>query len=139
MTEPEKTTTRPDTTGDVGTPFPADADVAGNGGDLDRYLREAADDVSEDDETEALDVEDEMPATLTRRQRADVVTARQTIHRAVAGHDDVDLPRAAALLDRVLRDGCPHDPAGWVMDRDEGDWPITMCWECHVGWYAGPD
>jgi len=139
MTEPEKNTVRPDTTGDVGTLFPADSDVA-DGGDLESYLREEGDDVSEDDETEALDVEDEMPATLTRRQQVDIVTARQMIFRVAAGVGDVDvdLPRVAAMLDRVLRDGCSHDPAGWVMDRDEDDRPITMCWECHVGWYAAP-
>jgi len=40
----------------------------------------------------------------------DVMTAREMIHRAATGSDDVDLPTAAAMLDRVLRDGCPPGP-----------------------------
>ena len=87
---------------------------------------------------EALDVGDEMGATLTRRQRADIVIVRQTILRAAAGYADVDVTTAAVMLDRLLRESCPHDPAGWAMDRDEDDRPITMCWACQVGWYAVP-
>ena len=136
MTEAEKTTTPPDAMGDVGAPFPADADVA-DGGDLESYLREAGDDVSEDDETEALDVEDEMPATLTQRQRDDIVTAREMIHRAAAGFGDVDLPGAAAMLDRVLREGCPHDPAGWVTVG--AGRPQITCPACDVSWHANLD
>ena len=137
MTEPEKTTTHPDTAGDVGAPFPADSDVA-DGGDLESYLREEGDDVWEDDETEALDVDDELPATLTRAQRADVVTARQTILRAASGHDDADLPAAAAMLDRVLEAGCPHDPAGHHTAPDTDGRPLTTCPACGVSWYAVP-
>ena len=86
----------------------------------------------------ALDVGDEMVATLTRRQRADLVIVRQTILRVAAGHDDVDVTTAAVMLDQLLRESCPHDPAGWAVDRDEDDRPITMCWACQVGWYAVP-
>ncbi len=136
MTEPEKTTTHPDTAGDVGAPFPADSDVA-DGADMESYLREEGDDVSEDDETEVLDVDDEMPATLTRRQQVDIVTAREMIFRAAAGYDDADLPGAAALLDRVLREDCPHDPTGWVTVG--AGRPQTTCSACDVSWHAGPD
>jgi hypothetical protein len=136
MTEPEKTTTHPDTAGDVGAPFPADSDVA-DGADMESYLREEGDVVSEDDETEAMDVDDVMPATLTRRQQVDIVTARQMIFRAAAGYDDADLPGAAALLDRVLRDGCPHDPAGWVTVG--AGRPQITCPACGVSWHAGQD
>ena len=60
----------------------------------------------------ALDVGDEMAVTLTRRQRADIVIVRQTILRAAASHHDVDVTTAAVMLDRLLRESCPHDPAG---------------------------
>jgi hypothetical protein len=40
------------------------------------------------------------------------VTARNAIRRAVAG-DDGSLADASAMLDRVLKSSCPHDPATW--------------------------
>ena len=76
--------------------------------------------------------------TLTRAQLADVVTARQTILRAASGHDDVDLPAAAAMLDRVLEAGCPHDPAGHYTAPDTDGRPLTTCHACGVSWYAAP-
>ena len=76
--------------------------------------------------------------TLTRAQRADVVTARQTILRAVSGHEDVDLPAAAAMLDRVLDAGCPHDPASRVTAPDTDGRSLTTCHACGVSWFAAP-
>jgi hypothetical protein len=55
---------------------------------------------------------------LDTRKRAEiqdlllVVTARNTIRRAVA-RDDASLADASAMLDRVLKSSCPHNPATW--------------------------
>lgn len=47
-------------------------------------------------------------APLTRADVADIQTARLTIERHLNGHDDADLPRAAAMLRAVLeRHGHP--------------------------------
>jgi len=78
------------------------------------------------------------PGTLTRAQRADLVTARQPFARILAGMDDADVPAAAAMLDRVLRDGCHHDPEGWYMAPDTAGRPLTTCYACGVSWYAAP-
>lgn len=73
---------------------------------------------------------------LSERQRADIGTARQTILRAASGHDDADLPTAAAMLDRVLRETCPHDPASWYTAPDTDGRELTTCYACGVSWYA---
>ena len=126
-------------------PFPADPGVADEA-DVERYLRQdRVHDDWDDAETEAmlddvateamLDIA-EMPGILASRQRADVVRTRQALFRVAAGYDDVNLPGAAALLDRVLREGCPHDPAGWVTAGASR--PLTTCPACNVSWHADP-
>lgn len=68
--------------------------------------------------------------------RSDVVTARQTIRRAIAG-DDADLETAAGLLDQVLEGLCPHDPASrFESYADTGELLVT-CTACGVSWYTG--
>lgn len=72
---------------------------------------------------------------LTESQRADVVTARQTILRAARG-EDADLAAAASMLDRLLQESCPHDPAGWHTTPDDDGRRLTTCYACGVSWYA---
>lgn len=66
--------------------------------------------------------------------RADLVTARETINRVVAGHD-ADLPTAAARLDNALRSLCSHDPATWYTAPDASGRMLTTCHACNVSWY----
>ena len=67
--------------------------------------------------------------------RADLVSARLTIQRAVDGHDDADLPDAAAMLDNVLRAMCPHDPNEWHTAPDTTGRMLTTCSACNASWY----
>lgn len=67
--------------------------------------------------------------------RADLVTARETVRRAAGGHDDADLPAAAARLDHALRALCPHDPQGWYTAPDRDGHMLTTCNTCGVSWY----
>lgn len=67
--------------------------------------------------------------------RADLVTARQWILRAVEGRDDADLPAAAAMLDHALQALCPHGAGSWYT-ADSGGRSLTTCNECGVSWYA---
>ncbi|MGB3328471.1 MAG: hypothetical protein WBA46_05910 [Thermomicrobiales bacterium] len=71
---------------------------------------------------------------LTTDQRAALVTARETIRRAARG-EDADLPRAAAYLDMVLRETCPHDPATWSVTEQDGE-TLTTCPLCGVSWFG---
>ena len=75
-----------------------------------------------------------MPVGRVTDARADLITARQTILRAVEGHDDADLPAAAAMLDHALRALCPHDPGSWYTADHRGR-SLTTCNECGVSWY----
>jgi len=75
---------------------------------------------------------------LTTAQRADLVTARETITRAVAGQD-VDLEVAAAILDRLLAETCPHDPATWHTAPDAEGRALTTCGAREVSWFAHAD
>lgn len=97
--------------------------------------------------TDAMEFDDEMIQALidagraemvtvggVHDARADLVTARQTILRAVEGHDDADLPAAAAMLDHALRALCPHDPGSWYTADHRGR-SLTTCNECGVSWY----
>lgn len=70
-----------------------------------------------------------------RDARADVVTARETVRRVLAG-DDADLEAAAAMLDRALKAMCPHGPRAWVTVAPP---PVpgetwVMCSRCSVAW-----
>lgn len=71
---------------------------------------------------------------LTAEQRADVVTARETILRAADGHE-ADLAAAAARLDALLKATCSHDPAGWRTAPDPRGRRLTTCLACGVSWY----
>jgi hypothetical protein len=66
--------------------------------------------------------------------RADIVTERETINWALAG-DDVDLPAAAAMLDRALQGLCPHDPRERYTAPDSADRMLTTCPACGVSWF----
>jgi len=48
----------------------------------------------------------------------------------------VDLPAAAAYLDRVLEGTCPHDPATWHRAPDAAGRDLVTCHACGVSWYA---
>ena len=73
---------------------------------------------------------------LTREQRADIVTARETIRQALAGDTDVDLAAAATMLDHVLQTACPHDPESRMRSRDSEGRDLVTCWACGVSWYS---
>ena len=73
---------------------------------------------------------------LSTEHRAHLATARATILRAIDGHGDVDLPAAAAYLDRVLEGTCPHDPATWHRAPDAAGRDLVTCHACGVSWYA---
>jgi len=67
--------------------------------------------------------------------RADVVTARETIRRVIAG-DDADLPAVAAMLDRALKAMCPHGSGAWMTlspSPAPGETWVT-CSRCNVAW-----
>lgn len=72
---------------------------------------------------------------IGREQRANLVTARETVRRAAKGEDNVDLAAAADLLDRVLESTCPHDPSNWINGPDESGRQIITCLECGVSWF----
>jgi len=74
---------------------------------------------------------------LARQQRAHIVTARQTIDRAVSGEVDVDLAAASSLLDRVLESTCPHDPGTWLRAPGANGRELVTCYGCGVSWYSG--
>lgn len=71
---------------------------------------------------------------LSDMQRADVVTARNTVRRAAQGEAS-DLDAAAAMLDRVLKNTCPHEPASWVHSTTETGERLTTCPACNVSWF----
>ena len=73
---------------------------------------------------------------LSTEHRAHIASARATIQRAVDGHDGVDLPAAAAYLDRVLEETCPHGPAAWHREPDGTGRALVTCYACGVSWYA---
>jgi hypothetical protein len=63
--------------------------------------------------------------------RGDLVTARQTVRRAIAG-DDADLATAAGLIDAALASLCPHDATShYIVDTDAGEELVT-CSACNV-------
>lgn len=70
--------------------------------------------------------------------RADLVRARTTIWRAVAGAD-ADLPTAAAMIDRAIKALCFHDPATWQTAGYPAGEPLTTCPGCGVSWYEHGD
>jgi len=72
---------------------------------------------------------------LTREQRADVVTARETIRRAMHGDQDANLPAAAAYLDHLLATTCPHDAAQQFRAPDASGQTLVTCFGCNVSWY----
>jgi hypothetical protein len=74
---------------------------------------------------------------LNQEQRANIVTARQTINRAVSGETDADLGAAASMLDRVLESTCPHDPDRWYQAPDATGRDLVPCYACNVSWYKG--
>lgn len=74
--------------------------------------------------------------TDTPAIRSDLVTARQTIRRAIAG-DDADLEAAAGLIDATLQALCPHDPAGHFHTTADSGEELTTCTACGVSWYTG--
>lgn len=51
---------------------------------------------------------------LSAENRADIVTARESVRRAANGHEDVDHGAVITMLVRVLQSTCPHDPAGYL-------------------------
>lgn len=75
---------------------------------------------------------------LTREQRADIVTARETIRRAARGDLDADLDAVAAQLDRVLATTCPHDQSQQFRAPDQSGSMLVTCFGCNVTWYE-PD
>lgn len=74
---------------------------------------------------------------MNREQRADIVTARESLRRAASGADDVDFDAAAAMLDRVLYTSCPHGREAWHTERDSTGQALTTCPLCGVSWYGG--
>ncbi len=74
---------------------------------------------------------------LSREERAHIVTARQTIYRALTGETDADLAAAASLLDRVLESTCPHDPGTRYRAPDQTGRELVTCCACAVSWYIG--
>jgi hypothetical protein len=74
---------------------------------------------------------------LSRQERAHIVTARETINRAVLGETDADLTAASSLLDRVLESTCPHDPATRFRAPDAAGRELVTCYACGVSWYSG--
>src|SRR5829696_7098048 len=73
---------------------------------------------------------------LSREELAHIVTARQTINRALSGETDADLVAASSLLDRVLESTCPHDPARQFRARDASGRELVTCYGCGVSWYS---
>lgn len=71
---------------------------------------------------------------LDDMQRADVVTARNTVRRAAQGEAS-DLDAAAAMLDRVLKSACPHEPATWHTSTTPSGEQLTTCPVCGVSWF----
>lgn len=67
--------------------------------------------------------------------RSDLVTARQTIRRAIAG-DEADLDTASGLIDATLEALCPHDPAGWFHKTADSGEALTTCTQCNVSWFT---
>ena len=72
---------------------------------------------------------------LTREQRADIVSARETIRRAASGDLDADLDAAAALLDHLLVTTCPHDQSQQFRAPDQSGNMLVTCFGCNVSWY----
>lgn len=73
---------------------------------------------------------------MNREQRADIVTARESLRRAAEGLEDVDFETAAAMLDRVLAESCPHAMSETV--NPPGDPETVVCSACGVSWRAYP-
>ena len=74
---------------------------------------------------------------LSRQERAHIVTARQTIDRALLGEPDADLAAASSLLDRVLESTCPHDPTTRIQASDATGRELVTCYACGVSWHSG--
>jgi hypothetical protein len=88
-----------------------------------------------------------MPRTIVTRgtimigteTREDLMTAREHIYRAVDARGDANLSTAAALIDRALKDLCPHLRATWHIAVDDRGRPRTTCYACGMWWYDHGD
>jgi hypothetical protein len=68
--------------------------------------------------------------------RSDLVTARQTVRRAIAG-DDAELDTAAGLIDAAVSALCPHDPEEHFHTTADNGEVLVTCTQCGVSWYTG--
>jgi hypothetical protein len=71
--------------------------------------------------------------------RDHLMTARAHITRAVDVRGDAGLATAAALIDRALKDLCPHLQATWHIASDDLGQPRTTCYACGMWWYDHGD
>lgn len=72
---------------------------------------------------------------LSQQNRANIVTARESVRRAAAGYEDVDFGRVIWMLDAVLASTCPHDPAQYTRTEEDGGREVEVtCPSCNVAW-----
>lgn len=64
---------------------------------------------------------------------ADLVTARQTILRAISG-DDADLHAAVRHINRFLQDSCTHEERTWESAPDINGRTLMTCRRCNLSW-----
>ena len=68
--------------------------------------------------------------------RDSIVFARERITRAAQGYRLIELQSVARIIDRVLKETCPHDPVGWYTTPDaKSGRQLTTCPACGVSWY----
>jgi hypothetical protein len=71
--------------------------------------------------------------------RDHLMTARAHITRAVDVRSDASLVTAAALIDRALKDLCPHLWETWYTAADDRGRRCTTCYACGMWWYDHGD
>jgi hypothetical protein len=71
--------------------------------------------------------------------REHLMTARAHITRALDARGDAGLATAAALIDRALKDLCPHLAETWHTAADDRGCPYTTCYACGMWWYDHGD
>ena len=72
---------------------------------------------------------------LSQQNRANIVTARESVRRAMSGYEDVDFIRVIGMLDAVLASSCPHDPAQYTRTEVDGRREVEVtCPSCSVAW-----
>lgn len=72
---------------------------------------------------------------ITTETRVRLMATRDDVFRASDRHNNLNLLRAVAHIDRAMMDLCPHLPETWTSHVDEHSRGLTTCHACRMSWY----